>query len=143
MSTRVTLQMPELAAKILRDPRRLAHLNALLARAGLPKVERVDVYPVEESLSGSAASALEVGQRIKLVSAMIDDPCPVPAGATGTIQSVYVGGDWVQYHIAWDPPNQTRTLMAICPPDVLKVIPNTETHDARRKHDAGPDSGGY
>lgn len=126
MSTRVTLRMPEQAARILRDPRRLAHLNALLKRAGIPQVIRVDVEhdpDIDGGLTGCAvATALEVGQRVRLVSMMIEDPYPIPVGATGKITRVFICNDWVQYDIDWDPPNEKRTLHAICPPDILEVI---------------------
>jgi hypothetical protein len=67
----------------------------------------------------------DVGDRVRLAADMQNDPAPLPAGATGTITRVFVGGDaFVQYHIQWDPPHQRRTLMAVCPPDQLqKLLP--------------------
>ena len=65
------------------------------------------------------------GDRIELLS-MPEDPCPLPAGATGTILHVNeVRGPecWTQYMVKWDAPHEKRTLMVITPPDQFKVLP--------------------
>lgn len=62
------------------------------------------------------------GKRIRLLH-MPNDPCPVPSGSTGTIQSV---GDDVfrdgtrQIHVKWD---NGRSLMLIDGVDQFEVIP--------------------
>jgi hypothetical protein len=64
------------------------------------------------------------GDRIRLVE-MTDDPAPLPAGATGTIDAVFphpaqrYGQAWTQYSVKWDAPHERRTLMVCCPPDIL------------------------
>ena len=70
-----------------------------------------------------------IGDRIELLS-MVDDPCPIPAGATGTVDAVFPQpaqphagrGPWVQYSVKWDAPHERRTLMVISPPDQFKVL---------------------
>jgi hypothetical protein len=64
-----------------------------------------------------------VGDRIEL-EYMHDDPCPIPAGATGTIERVtpFPGGDWAQYLVRWDAPHEHRKLALCSPPDRFKVI---------------------
>lgn len=68
-----------------------------------------------------------IGDRIELVS-MTDDPCPIPAGATGTVRSLYpqpggrYGRPWTQYDIVWDAPHEKRTIMLCSPPDQFKVL---------------------
>lgn len=69
-------------------------------------------------------TAFQAGDRVRLASEMINDPCPIPVGSTGTVQLANpLGGalgNSVQYIIAWDPPNAQRKLMPICPPDQLE-----------------------
>ena len=65
------------------------------------------------------------GDRIRLL-AMPDDPCPIPEGATGTIeyahQQIECGRPWTQYGVKWDAPNEKRTLHVCSPPDQFEVI---------------------
>lgn len=84
----------------------------------------------------------EVGQRIRLTETL-DDPAPIAAGATGTIN--YVGqSTWPklpkfaehtvsgkpvdsaasgrQIGIDWDPPNERRSLMLIEGVDKFEVL---------------------
>jgi hypothetical protein len=66
--------------------------------------------------------AFEKGQRIRLLK-MEDDPCPIPVGATGTITDVgKLWDDMIQCHVAWDAPNDHRTLAVIIPQDSIEVI---------------------
>ena len=71
---------------------------------------------------------LNVGDRIELL-AMPDDPCPIPAGATGTIKQAFPQpaqrhgpGPWTQYRVEWDAPHERRTLMLCVPPDSVRLI---------------------
>ena len=62
-----------------------------------------------------------VGRRIRLLD-MPDDPCPVPAGTTGTVRRVidFPGpGGKKQIDVDWD---VKRSLMLITPPDRFVVI---------------------
>jgi hypothetical protein len=74
-----------------------------------------------------------VGDRIKLL-AMTDDPCPIPVGATGTIDAIFpqagdrAGHRWTQYSVKWDAPHERRTLMLCSPPDRFEVL---EVSDGR------------
>jgi hypothetical protein len=69
-----------------------------------------------------------IGDRIEL-EYMHDDPCPIPVGATGTIDMVfpqpaqrYGPGPWTQYSVKWDAPHERRSLMMVCPPDRFKIL---------------------
>jgi hypothetical protein len=55
------------------------------------------------------------GDRIVLVE-MLDDPCPLDPGVTGTVTDVNV--DVGQLHVEWD---NGRTLMLV-PPDAFNII---------------------
>lgn len=59
------------------------------------------------------------GQRIELVS-MGEDPCPIPAGARGTVlsDSTFFQTSW-QTMVKWDIP---RSLALMSPPDVAIVV---------------------
>lgn len=69
------------------------------------------------------------GDRIRLL-AMPDDPCPLPAGATGTVEWAHpqprtaspVHQAWTQYGVKWDAPHEKRSLMLCSPPDQFEVI---------------------
>lgn len=60
-----------------------------------------------------------VGQRIRLI-AMPQDPDPVPAGSTGTVNHVQElwRGNW-QIGVSWD---NGRTLALAVPPDTFEVV---------------------
>ncbi|WP_448205339.1 DUF4314 domain-containing protein [Azospirillum sp. sgz302134] len=64
----------------------------------------------------------EVGQRIRLVR-MGPDPCPIEAGATGTVRSVsmfkYGPPGHVQIGVDWD---NGRTLMLALPEDRYEIL---------------------
>lgn len=64
----------------------------------------------------------QAGDRVKLAS--MKDPSPIPVGTCGTVLSSNAIGnppdDPVQYSIKWDAPHDRRSLMAVCPPDVLE-----------------------
>jgi hypothetical protein len=121
MSSKLTIQVPaEVAKQLLAklgDPAKLEELNQQLAAEGLPQI-----MAVERGLTGSVVTALEPGDRIRLVAPMQDDPDPLPVGATGKIESVHVIDDWTQYRVTWDAPHDKRSLMPIVPPDVLEKI---------------------
>jgi len=62
------------------------------------------------------------GDRIRLIS-MPDDPDPITAGATGTVQFVHehtVGGErWAQIDVDWD---NGRQLMLSAPHDRFEIL---------------------
>jgi hypothetical protein len=60
-----------------------------------------------------------VGDRIRLI-AMPNDPCPIPAGETGTVvhPPVWFQRSW-QITVKWD---SGRALGLVVPPDVAEVI---------------------
>ena len=66
---------------------------------------------------------LRQGDRIKLVD-MPDDPCPVPIGTEGTVQScehVQIGrSSFWQVSVDWD---GGRSLMLTVPPDRYERLP--------------------
>lgn len=60
-----------------------------------------------------------IGKRIRLID-MPNDPCPIPTGTTGTVQSVtppFQGS--TQVMVKWD---NDRTLSLVVPPDRFEVI---------------------
>jgi hypothetical protein len=57
------------------------------------------------------------GDRIRLI-AMLDDPDPIPAGATGTVLAVTTGR-FAQIDVAWD---SGRTLSLVPGVDRFEVI---------------------
>jgi len=59
---------------------------------------------------------VQEGDRIMLLE-MLDDPCPLEPGSTGTVTSV--NADVGQIHVKWD---SGRTLMLV-PPDQFDIIP--------------------
>jgi len=59
-----------------------------------------------------------IGDRIRLI-AMVDDPDPIPAGATGTVLAVTTGR-FAQIDVAWD--NSSRTLSLVPGVDRFEVI---------------------
>lgn len=59
---------------------------------------------------------MKPGDRIRLLE--MDDPDPIPVGATGTVVAVYQHGDWFQVDVDWD---NGRTLMLTVPPDRVEV----------------------
>jgi len=65
---------------------------------------------------------LKPGDRIKLV-AMPDDPHPIPAGSTGTVeetQYLSLGGrSSLQVCVKWD---NGRNLALVMPPDTVEII---------------------
>ena len=65
---------------------------------------------------------LKAGDRVRLVS-MVDDPDPIPAGATGTVARVYPHSDWTQVDVDWD---NGRSLMLSIPPDRIEVLDATD-----------------
>jgi hypothetical protein len=74
-------------------------------------------------MAGEIVAMWENGDRVRLAEPMRDDPCPIPVGATGTVRGAYAIADvGTQYWIDWDPPHEKRTLMPVCPPDVLEKI---------------------
>lgn len=64
---------------------------------------------------------LTVGNKIRLIK-MDDDPCPIPAGATGTIQKINIVGLGAIVSVKWDAPYETRTLNLVYPVDHYEVI---------------------
>lgn len=62
---------------------------------------------------------LEHGDRIELVS-MENDPCPIPVGATGTVEECDKWSDktWT-VRVRWD---NGRSLALCIPPDVVRKI---------------------
>jgi len=61
-----------------------------------------------------------VGKRIRLLEMGADDPCPIPAGTTGTVQRVSNPfPDQTQIGVKWDIP---RSLSLVVPPDRFEVI---------------------
>lgn len=60
------------------------------------------------------------GRRFRLL-AMPDDPAPVPAGSTGTVDSAVDTGDAVHLNVTWDP-GVGRSLNVVTPPDVIEWI---------------------
>ena len=64
---------------------------------------------------------IKAGDRVRLVS-MVDDPDPIPPGATGTVARVYPHSDWTQVDVDWD---SGRSLMLSIPPDVVEVLDAT------------------
>lgn len=64
---------------------------------------------------------LTTGDRIRVVE-MPEEPDPLAEPATGIITAVNEHGDWVQYLVDWDAPNEHRMLMPACPPDRLEKI---------------------
>ena len=67
---------------------------------------------------------LRIGDRIRLIE-MVDDPDPIPVGATGTVIGISHHDDdddelWHQIDVKWD---QGRTLMLTLPPDRIEVLP--------------------
>jgi hypothetical protein len=61
---------------------------------------------------------IRAGDRIRLIS-MPDDPDPIPAGSTGTIESV-TAGPLGQIHVKWD--DSGRTLSLVPGVDRFEVI---------------------
>ncbi len=59
-----------------------------------------------------------IGDRIRLI-AMVDDPDPIPAGATGTVLSVS-DGPLGQIAVAWD--DSARTLALVPGVDHFEII---------------------
>jgi hypothetical protein len=69
---------------------------------------------------------------------MPDEPDPLPAGATGTV-------DWVsdtssltrhpsfQLGVKWDEPYGHRSLMLVCPPDAFRRIPKPDSRRSREQ----------
>jgi hypothetical protein len=51
---------------------------------------------------------------------MVDDPCPITAGARGTVEQVLWLIDSYHVQVAWE--NTTRTLALCVPPDKIKVV---------------------
>ena len=63
-----------------------------------------------------------IGDRIRLI-AMVDDPDPIPAGATGTVLAVTTGR-FAQIDVAWD--NSSRTLSLVPGVDRFEIIGRTD-----------------
>ena len=63
-------------------------------------------------------TTIRTGDRIRLLS-MPDDPDPIPAGSTGTIESV-TAGPLGQIHVKWD--DSGRTLSLVPGVDRFEVI---------------------
>lgn len=65
---------------------------------------------------------LKIGDRIELL-AMPDDPCPIPVGSQGTVETVIHVHLWserfTQVLVKWD---SGRTLSLIMPPDEVRVL---------------------
>lgn len=71
---------------------------------------------------GNGQPDVRVGDRIRL-RAMPDDPAPIPAGATGKVERINELSDGRdQIWVAWDPPNEKRTLMLIRNVDEWEVL---------------------
>ncbi len=66
----------------------------------------------------AATPLLRPGSRIRLI-AMVDDPDPIPAGATGTVLAV-TEGPYAQIDVAWD--NSSRTLSLVPGVDRFEII---------------------
>jgi hypothetical protein len=65
---------------------------------------------------------MKPGDRIRLVE-MLNDPDPLPVGATGTIQDIVrLDADAEQWWIKWDAPNERRSLSLVVPPDRVEQI---------------------
>lgn len=66
----------------------------------------------------------KIGDRIRLIE-MTDDPCPIPAGTTGTVTGIHPWRNWAggktefQINVKWDIP---RTLAMVWPQDRFEVI---------------------
>ncbi|MBU6240081.1 MAG: DUF4314 domain-containing protein [Planctomycetes bacterium] len=77
------------------------------------------------------AAPLNPGTRIRLVS-MMDDPDPIPTGATGTVRGFHehrFGRDlWQQIEVDWD---NGRQLMLVTPPDVFEVLRTPESKEKK------------
>ncbi len=66
----------------------------------------------------------EEGQRIRLTH-MGADPCPIPAGATGTVTfatDLRHFDNTVQVGVQWDAPHDARTLSLVLPHDSFEVL---------------------
>ncbi len=65
----------------------------------------------------------KVGDRIRLIIPMQDDPDPVPAGTEGTVTFAspvtMIRTIYVQVGVKWD---NGRTLGLVCPPDMYAII---------------------
>lgn len=65
---------------------------------------------------------LRIGDRIRLIE-MVDDPDPIPVGATGTVMGIshHDDGDdvWHQIDVDWD---HGRTLMLVLPLDRIEIM---------------------
>lgn len=55
-----------------------------------------------------------IGDRVRIVSRMTDDPNPMELGTEGTVRRVSDFGDWGQVSVAWD---NGRSLMLTWPED--------------------------
>jgi hypothetical protein len=63
----------------------------------------------------------KVGDRIRLIE-MTADPCPIPAGTTGTVTEIFPRGKIFNYAVIvvkWD---IERSLNLVSPPDTFEVI---------------------
>jgi hypothetical protein len=71
----------------------------------------------------AAIPTIRPGSRIRLI-AMVDDPDPIPAGATGTVLAV-TEGPYAQIDVAWDDHHRSLSLIpGIDRFDVIDPIDN-------------------
>lgn len=115
----------------MRDFRGPLCLDDLVAAATKVPAGFADRYVHLNFCRPRAAATIDVrrqpplapGQRLRLI-AMPSDPCPIPAGTTGTVRSAtpldgHHPGRW-QISVAWDTP---RSLMLVVPPDSYELLP--------------------
>jgi len=69
------------------------------------------------------ASTPRIGDRVRIVGLMTDDPDPLPVGAAGTVTDVgrSAFGYPAQIHVDWDPEvGRTLILLATDPFEILR-----------------------
>src|SRR5262245_48496607 len=92
-----------------------------------PVVCAVEASPAAEPDAPKDKAPCRAGDRIRMVK-MVDDPDPIPPGATGVVQAIRsLGGSWggqesYQIDVAWDAPYQYRYLMLSIPPDIVERV---------------------